>query len=242
MKQIHTPHNDEHQEVLLLLPWYVNKTLLSDENNLVEKHLKSCLTCKIEITNLQKLSTSLSQQDTLTPVAHTSFLHLKNRIHRAEEAHSQKTGLFELYSGCRQWFTDINLKNLITQHPGFALAMVILFTLSLLPPGSFGTNQKLLKKFHTLSSTENITPIKNEIQVRFARNITQQKITQILASVQGQIIAGPTPQGVLRVRIGTEKMTLEDLINTVSLLRKNTYVIFAEPTFTLLSPNNQNSG
>ena len=65
---VKTPYS-EHKEVTMLLPWFVNNTLHRDENNIVETHLKSCLICRIELTNLQKLSASACQADSLDPVS-----------------------------------------------------------------------------------------------------------------------------------------------------------------------------
>jgi hypothetical protein len=60
--------------------------------------------------------------------------------------------------------------------------------------------------------------------------------------VQGQIVAGPTAQGVYKVRIGRGEITSKNLIKTISLLRDKKQIIFAEPAFASPSTNNQNSG
>ena len=232
---VKTPYS-EHKEVTILLPWFVNKTLHRDENNIVKTHLKSCLICRIELTNLQKLSASACQADSLDPVEHASFLQLKTRIHSNEGSPKQKTGIFDDLSAYRQWFASLTPKNLVSLYPSFALVSLLLLTYTLISPDFFAAKQNSANTFRTLSSSQRTTHKQNEIRVVFSSDITQQQITQILASVQGQIVAGPTAQGMLRVRIGKGKMTTKDLLKTVSLLLENTHVIFAEPTFTLLSP------
>ena len=237
-------HFHEHQIVSMLLPWYINKTLHNDENSFVETHLKSCLFCKIEVKNLQKLAVSINQEDSLAPVAHTSFLQLKKRIQKTKTPSLQTTGKFDMRFGYRQWLAKFNLKTLCTQHQGFVLATVLLFAVSFFTPDYLDTNPNLRNEFHTLSSTKHITtmPIENEIRVVFSSDITQPQITHILASVQGKIVAGPTPQGVFKVRAGKKNMSSKDLIKTISLLRKNIHVIFAEPSFAILSSKNQSPG
>jgi hypothetical protein len=235
-------HSSEHQEVTMLLPWYVNKTLNSEEKNCVEAHLKNCLVCKIELTNLQKLSASICQEDILVPVAHASFLELKNRIHNNEVSLKQKTGIFESLLAYRERFANLTEKNLVPLYPSLVLACLLLLTVSLISPAFFVAKQYSAKTFHTLSSSQRTTHQQNEIRLVFSNEITQEQIMQILASVQGQIVGGPTPQGVFRVRIGKGKITSKDLIKTVSLLRDNMQVIFAEPTFVSAPPNNQSPG
>lgn len=242
MNHMQKNHSSEHQEVTMLLPWYVNKTLHNDEHHLVESHLKNCLVCKIELTNLQKLSTSICLEDSLVPVAHASYVQLKNRIHKNQVPAKQKTGIFESLLAYRQWLANLTAKNLVPLFPCFALASLLLLTYTLLSPDFFATQQNPTNSFHTLSSSQRITHEQNEIRLVFANEITQQQIMQILATVQGQIIAGPTTQGVFRVRIGKTKISSKALLKTVSLLRDNKQVIFAEPTFALSSLNHKSPG
>ncbi len=239
MNQLQRTHNSEHQEVSLLLPWHVNKTLLDKENALVEKHLKSCLTCRIEITNLQKLSKSICQEDVLHPLAHISFMKLKSRLHEPVELFKNKNGILDIYSDYVQRLRSFNLKNLISLFAAYTLVPVFLLTFAIVLYGYFITEQTSGMEFHTLSSTKNITPRENEINIVFSKDITQQKMTQILASVQGSVVSGPNLQGVFRVRIGKKKLTSADLKEKALLLRKKAQVIFAEPIFTLLSAKNK---
>ncbi len=240
----HTPKTafSKHQEVALLLPWYINKTLHSDEHDLVEAHLKSCLICRKELTYLKKLSASVQQSDSLNAMEHAALLQLKNRIHKTEQRTRTKTAVSYGIPGFRQWFGNIDLANLLVQHPGAVFTAVLFVTVSLTIPGLFDTQQISGSQYHTLSSTKSTTPVANEIRVVFSSDITAQQIARILKSVQGEIIARPTAQGVYRVRIGKRAMTQKEILKTVSLLRKNTQVIFAEPTFALLLQTRQGPG
>ena len=51
LKLIHV--NKEHQNIIELLPWYVNRTLSTDEHNLVEKHISLCPSCQQEVEFIQ---------------------------------------------------------------------------------------------------------------------------------------------------------------------------------------------
>jgi len=222
-------YSSEHQQATLLLPWYVNRTLHSDESHFVESHLKSCLVCKIELANLQKLSASISQENLFAPVAHASFLQLKNRIHKNEIPSKKKSWDFDYLLSFRLWFSNLSTKNLVSLYSSFVLGSLLLLTFSLISPAFFAEKQNSVNSFHTLSSSKQVTHKQNEIRLVFSNEITQNEIIQIVNSVQGQIVAGPTAQGVYTIRIGKQKNTSINLIKTISLLRNKKQVIFSEP-------------
>jgi hypothetical protein len=235
-------HSSEHQQVALLLPWYVNKTLQNDEYQFVKNHLKSCLVCKIETSKLEKISAVISQEDLLAPVAHASFLQLKNRIHNKNESTKQKKGIFESLLTFRQWFAKYSSNNLASLYPSIAFTSVLLLTVSLILPAFFTDKQNPTDSFRTLSSSKPVPVGSNEIRLIFSNEAKQNQIMQILASVKGQIVGGPTPQGLFRVRIIKQEADSTNLTEIISLLRKKKLVIFAEPTFSLPLPNDQSPG
>ena len=240
----HTPETafSKHQQVAQLLPWYVNQTLHSDERDLVEAHLKSCLVCRKEITSLQKLSASVQQSEAMDALEHAALLQLKSRIHKTARPGRTKAPVFSRLAGFRQWIAKIDLTRLPLQYPGAVFTALLLLTVSLTLPGLFDVRSLSGSRYHTLSSTKSMAPSTNEIRVVFSSDITPEQIARILASVKGEIISKPTAQGVYRVRIGDEAMTHNEILQTVSMLRKNSRVIFAEPTFALLLQSRQGPG
>lgn len=50
-----------HEEVSLLLPWYVNKTLSEDERNLVSRHLDQCGECRRDVELLGRVQAEVLQ-------------------------------------------------------------------------------------------------------------------------------------------------------------------------------------
>jgi len=72
----------------------------------------------------------------------------------------------------------------------------------------------------------------------FSDHVKQQQMSQILSSIQGRIISGPSSHGVYKVRIEGEQMTSAGILKTIALLRENTDVVFAEPALSLFSPVN----
>ena len=86
MKHIDDNSYASHQEITLLLPWYVNKTLQGAELDTVKQHLNNCLICNRELLNLQNLSGLINQASTVELSAQGSFAKLKKRLHPAEVA------------------------------------------------------------------------------------------------------------------------------------------------------------
>lgn len=55
--------NEDHQEVLELLPWYLNGTLGDDERATVDLHLRECASCQFELEELQGLQSALLAEE-----------------------------------------------------------------------------------------------------------------------------------------------------------------------------------
>ena len=236
--------NSDHQKVSLLLPWYVNKTLDDNDKDFVENHISACLVCRIELTNLQKLSAFVRQEDVADSAAHAAFSQLKNRIHQDETLTKQRTGMVDSFFDFWREKIGFNRKKLLVNHPGLVLASVMTFVFLLLIPGFFGKNLLIGNQFQTLSNTKHEDVGKNEIRVVFASGMSSEQISGILDAYQGRIVSGPTSQGVLNVRIGNaeKQMTKQQITEIISKLRNNPQVIFAEPSYAMFSQNNLNPG
>lgn len=242
MKHAQNTRYSEHQVISLLLPWYVNNTLGTDENDRVEIHLKSCLVCRIELANLQKLSVFVNQEDDVDTAVQAAFSQLKNRIHENQRETKRSVSFFDdLASHFKQLASIQKTKKLIQRNPGFVLATVFSCAFLLLLPDYLSVGRMFDNNFQTLSSSHRVATGKNEIRLVFAKNLSEQQIKRIVASIDGKIVAGPTAQGVYRVRIGLENvaMTRAEISKIVSSLREHPQIIFAEPTYALFSQNNQ---
>lgn len=221
-----------HQEILLVLPWYVNKTLRDPEMKAVENHLKVCLICKREIAMLQKLSLAVKSADTLESAAQVSFSRLKNRIHQSEQTALPPVPKQPAPAQHRSWFQKLGLDHFSRPRPAFAVISVLMLSLSI--PVYYVADKMHKDNFRTLSSTEVPVANNNEIKVIFQEGVTTQQKNRILDSVHGRIVDGPTTEGVYLIRISLKPDT-GTIVDSLSSLRKNANVIFAEPAYALLS-------
>ncbi|MBK8816665.1 MAG: hypothetical protein IPN42_14695 [Methylococcaceae bacterium] len=243
MKQINKASYSDHQELSQLLPWYVNKTLQGTELKAVEDHLKVCLMCKREQTQLQKLAQVIAHNGSIDTAEHASFSRLKKRLHNGQDLDLQApikqgtsvqniSGNVKPLRADKKQFWSAN----IISRPALAMAAALLLSLTVLMPHYIESDKQLIGNFRTLSSDSQLQAMKsNEIRVVFADNVNQQQKDKILEKVHGQFIDNnPTAQGVYTVRL--EKNVAENhLLDAIDLLRKDKNVIFAEPAYALLS-------
>jgi len=228
MKPLPNNPYSAHQEISLLLPWYINNSLHRDEIKKVENHLKVCLTCRRELATLHKLAAAVQQEGTIDSAAQASFSQLKKQIHSSNKVIQEKAPKVVALPVQRKRYGNFKF----LPRPALALAAVLL--LSLLIPRFIDTGNSPMHEYRTLSNAENPAISQNTIRVIFSSDTKQLQINEILASVHGQIVDGPTAQGVYTVSIDSE-LASKNVLDKVASLRKNAHVIFAEPSYALLS-------
>lgn len=233
-----------HQELSRLLPWYVNKTLHGAELQAVENHLSACLVCKRELISLQKLAQAVVQESALDSVEQAAFSRLKSRIHDGQS----HDALILAESSLKQSQPHEPVRNLTSIHaapkrnrfgftmPRPALALAAGILISLVVPRFLETGLNQSADFRTLSSSkyEQQANRPNDIRVVFADNLSLQQKSKIAASVQGKLIDTPTAQGVYTIRFESNA-DAKQLLRIVDVLRQDGKVVFAEPSYALLS-------
>lgn len=240
MKQLQTKTHLNHQELSQLLPWYVNKTLRGAELKAVEEHVSVCLTCKREAMQLNRLAQAVIHEGALDSAEKASFSRLKMRLHGSD----QTTSLNQANHVDQDKLVSFDKAKLMSSQKtkarsfdtwsrsGLAMAASVLLAVIVFMPGLV---EQQSNDFRTLSDSKQIENVNaNEIRVVFAEGINQQQKNTILERVHGQIIDTPTAQGVYTVRLERDIAT-KHLLDVIDLLRKDSKVIFAEPTYALLS-------
>ena len=75
--------NSEHQKVWDLLPWYINHSLDPVEQDIVKNHIKTCVTCRIELNQQIQVVDNIQRTDLLQQVSQVSFAQLKKELKNA---------------------------------------------------------------------------------------------------------------------------------------------------------------
>ncbi len=227
-----------HQDVQLLLPWYVNNTLKTDEKDLVESHLKVCLQCREQMMELQKVFHVVYDADPLLANALSSFSELSERIHESKIANpGQSKKTFTLADFKRPCAGSIK-KFSFSGYAVFAQAAIILLAITgMIHFNELDSGKNQNNQFYTLSSSNNLALMKNEIRVVFSKTVNKIQIDQTLLSLDGEIISGPSQQGVYVIRINDVNVSGSDIPKLVAKLRAQSHIIFAEPALSALLQN-----
>ena len=205
--------HDLHQEVQLLLPWYINETLSPDQHQLVDQHLKQCLVCRREWLVLHKLADALIESSAMETASAASFAQLRHQL-----APQQSAKVVPI--------NTIKRRIPFSALAGFGLAASLL--LVLLNPGvSVLTNPAEQTVYSTLSASPAETHEGKLLKIVFEQNLPSQAIERLLESIHAQKIDQPNSLGAFTVRLNeSSDLSIEQ---TLALLRTHKGVLLAEP-------------
>ena len=219
----------EHQEVWNLLPWYVNHSLDPAEQDFVRKHVKTCVTCRIEINQQQQLLEKIQQPDLLQQVSQVSFAQLKKRM---QEQSNLSAFAEQAKPSQAQKFFSHQLLGFV-KYTALAASLLLLAMPFML---NLPTDDPELKgDYRTLANPAEGEHKNNIIRIVFAEHSGTEQIETILNGVSGHIIKGPSKNGIYEVQIGNRQANSLEVDDAISQLRKNSLVVFAEPSHELPS-------
>ena len=212
----------EHDAALESLPWYVNGTLEGGELQRVEQHLRSCVVCRGELPFQRELSERLAASEDFPLSPGHGLQELRSRIIAEESLTSLK--------GLRHSWQHMS--------PGgrgtlFAQAAAILLLVGLAATGVVSRFDRFDSEptYRTLS--DNVAPVVDarlHFHLVFGPDTPEIEMRSLVASIDGEIVAGPSPLGVYTVATTLpedDSVTLESLLIQ---LRYHDSVVFAEPT------------
>lgn len=205
------PHRPgEHEEIALLLPWYVNQTLEDGELARVRAHLRHCLVCRREVQSLRALSTTLAEAPLPEPVPKAAFARLQRRLPpRPAPVHGRPP-----WRGSR----------FPLPRAALAAAASLLLVAALAGVG-FQVSQPTA--FYTLASPPPTTPAGGEIRLVFAQQLPQEQIDALLRHIGGRIVAGPNAMGAVAIRLDEGGKPVQAA--ALAFLRQQKGVVLAEP-------------
>lgn len=222
-----------HQDIYPLLPWYVNDSISGSERLIVNAHLERCLTCRVEVKQLKQLSNLVirSNQDELS--GHPAFARLKSQInqHPATKASVQ------------QWLAQ---RILHIEHTMLKPGILTIATVSIVSLTWYAFNHQPTSNisqkpgYHTLSSQTADVTHSSDFRVVFRNNTRAPAVQQLLATINAEIVSGPSVKNSYRIRLnpGTRD---HNQLSVLQHLRANPMVILAEPAITKLQSRSTGS-
>jgi anti-sigma factor RsiW len=200
-----------HERAFELLPWLVNGTLRSSERDAVEHHVRTCIACRRELKEQQRLQAALRGQ----PTVHVSA---RNGLERLDSR------LDTLPPGDRLWAERYRNLRPFAVAAGLGVALLG-FLLWLTPPPQLGA-----ATYTTLATSPSAGNAL--LDVVFAEQTTAAEMRELLAQVDGEIVAGPTDVGRYTVRITHDPLTADQLMRIVEILARDSRVRFAGRSLT----------
>lgn len=172
-----------------LLPLYVNRTLSETERQRIEEHITLCPSCQHELSGLEELASTVKGEEVITPDLHFAWLKMKKKItDPKQELSYQKKKRFSF----TKWLSPSFAWGLV------ALQSIILigFVVYMLTSRSEGDIWRTLGGQSTVIKKEEV-----RLKIIFKEGAKASAIAGILFKVEGQIVSGPSSQGVFEVSI-----------------------------------------
>jgi hypothetical protein len=171
-----------HQQVKVLLPWFVNGSLNEAEQSFVDEHLQTCDQCRQDVEQLVLISAEFNlptESARWQDVARRAAANFVAGLDAAESRPS--TSRTKARSRPLAWVTAA------------VACTFFLAVLLLLPAGDVYRTLGGLGGTHTEATV---------IQVVFSPDATEQSIRTLLLDDGNEVLSGPTRQGVYRVSLG----------------------------------------
>jgi hypothetical protein len=241
MNQHASPSSDQHRQIFLLLPWYVNKSLEQDELQLVESHLRNCIVCRRELVVLRKLASAVKQSSDLDAAAEASFAKLREKLQPAAPLqkkpvlyNSQPTLVWSRKPAAAAPVLSVNTANRYSKllslrsssvtHFAIAASMLLAIIPLVMQYGRSPTTTD----YYTLSAAKPESLTGTKLRVVFSKSLPNAGIKSLLEKIHGQLEEGPNSVGAYTVRLGADKNS-QDLTTAVALLRNQQNVLLVEP-------------
>lgn len=174
-----------HEEVIELLPWFINESLSDRERELVMAHLADCADCRQERDHLQSVEKLIVEEDVPVPSYQFSYRKLASRIEEAER-NRESTEILESRRARANWMAIAGVAATL-----FAGVLTV----------AWFQNPEELGEFRTLSTTSPDNGQLHRIQLTFEQPIQAQTLRQALIDTRSNIISGPSNDGTYLVEM-----------------------------------------
>ena len=241
-----TADTSTHDEVSLLLPWYINGSLGDRQKTLVGEHVRNCIACRRQMEIETRTLAAFRAESPLDQSAQAGFERLHVRIAAREPSRSRRrlAGAVGL-----DWNRVLDkIQSWTGMRPGMAMAalplavIALAFGLTRLPQQTAGDSvygpgsaSKARDGYQTLSSHAGAVAKPWDVQVIFAPGTSNDTIERLLRSIPATIVDGPTGVGVYTLKL-PELSADADFQAAIVALRARQEVAFAEAAHPLSIP------
>ncbi len=204
------PKQPLHDEAMLL-SGYVSQTLSSEQQQQVDNHLKTCLTCQHElqeVTNMQTaIQASIADRPGPSPAAFSTLMRRIEQEKRALQPQAPE-------SCSTSWWETVEaaFRSLFEIQWVPALASVLIVGQAFLLLNLHETPESQQSQETNIVIERGIprgtpTTPSMQIQVTFVETATEIQIRELLKKLGGQIVKGPTIDGFYTLQFPQTKMS-----------------------------------
>lgn len=200
-----TIENCSQENLELLLPWYINGTLDSDEHAAVREHLQGCPVCRDGVALLEQMQNAATSESPAPMVPRQNVESLFERLEgRADATYETPT-----------WVTPRVL--------AAGVAIVVLGIALVLVERSSTEQEPQL--FETATSTDTIAASGYVIAVRFEPQTSTARQQEIIAGFGGAYLGPGELPDSHRVAVSVPAATLEELAGFTREVEANSEVV-----------------
>ncbi len=202
-----TDAGPEHEAVCALLPWHANGTLDGSESSRVGRHLAECATCRDELALCRDAARAIAS--TADAGWEPSPGHLGRLMERLPATGEGPRAQASLPARVRAWWNQLpeRARWILAAQSAVAagLAGVILWQAASPQP----------RLYETLSTAESsLQASALRVDVAFAGDATVGELGELLRSIGGSIVEGPSALGVYTVSFPPQA-ALDDVVATL---------------------------
>lgn len=200
-----------HTRAFELLPWLINGTLAGTEREAVEQHVRACIVCRRELKEQQQLHASVRARRTADVSAEAGFDRLNSELDAVAGAARPRW---------RITYATATKFAVATAAGVAVLAILLWFT----PLPNLDRDD-----YQTLA-----TPPADDalVDIVFADETTAAQMQDLLADIDGEIVAGPSRLGRYSVRVASDPASDQQLDKLIHVLAADPRVRFAGPALT----------
>ena len=227
-----TAEKISHEEIKLLLPWYLSGKLGADELETVKRHLAECDDCAGELEELSFMGAAIKEPDEALDAAIEMRLpdmeaDIMDRINAYEEARAPevrpasapvKTSAWDKVLGFFEGF------EFPFQLPAGAAALVLL-QLAIIIGLVYKVYLGEPESYVVLSGPEETVASGPVIIVSFVDSATEAQIRETLSEIDGRIIDGPKAGGLYVVELPAEAGSEKSVEQVIEELKSDKEVI-----------------
>jgi len=222
-----------HEEVSLVLPWYLNGTLEGEELDAVKSHIAECSKCAHEAEELTFIKSVVAESNEVVnesleipvPEMQSSVM---DRIGEFEDprASESSTAAYEdtesLWDKVLRFFDGFQLVSPVPA--GVATILIIQLMLIIVLASKLYTGDE--EQYVVLSGPAETAVERGPVIIlSFVDTATDREITETLNEIDGRIIDGPKPGGLYVVELAGESVTTEDLDKIIAELKTEKDII-----------------